>query len=47
MLALIEMPTGKLLRLPEHWEMHDKADSSEDREPESRAATIRAAKSVR
>jgi hypothetical protein len=27
--------------------MHDKADSSEDREPESRAATIRAAKSVR
>jgi len=47
MLALIEMPTGKLLRLPEHWETHDKADSSESREPESRAATIRGAKSVR
>ena len=47
MLAFIEMPTGKLLRLPEHWETHDKADSSEYRERESRAATIRAAKSVR
>jgi YbgC/YbaW family acyl-CoA thioester hydrolase len=47
MLALIEMPTGKLLRLPEHWETHDKADSSEYRERESRAATIRGAKSVR
>jgi YbgC/YbaW family acyl-CoA thioester hydrolase len=47
MLALIEMPTGKLLRLPENWETHDKADSSEYRERESRAATIRGAKSVR
>ena len=47
MLALIEMPTGKLLRLPEHWETHDKTDSSEYRERESRAATIRGAKSVR
>jgi acyl-CoA thioesterase FadM len=47
MLALIEMPTGKLLRLPEHWETHDKADSSEYRERESRAVTIRGAKSVR
>ena len=47
MLALIEMPTGKLLRLPEHWETHDKADSSEYRERESRASTIRGAKSVR
>ena len=47
MLALIEMPTGKLLRLPQHWEMHDKADSSEDRQRESRAATIRGAKSAR
>jgi YbgC/YbaW family acyl-CoA thioester hydrolase len=47
MLALIEMPTGKLLRLPEHWETQDKADSSEYRERESRAATIRGAKSVR
>ena len=47
MLALIEMPTGKLLRLPEHWETRDKADSSEYRERESRAARIRGAKSVR
>lgn len=47
MLALIEMPTGKLLRLPEHWETHDTADSSEYRERGSRAATIRSAKSVR
>ena len=47
MLALIEMPTGKLLRLPEHWETHDKADSSEYREREFRAARIRGARSVR
>jgi YbgC/YbaW family acyl-CoA thioester hydrolase len=26
MLALIEMPTGKLLRLPEHWEKYRKPD---------------------
>ena len=32
MLALIEMPTGKLLRLPEHWKTFDKAESSEHRE---------------
>jgi hypothetical protein len=37
---LIEMPTGKLLRLPEHWKTYDKAESSENRERESRAATI-------
>ena len=29
MLALIEMPTGKLLRLPEHWKTYGKAESSE------------------
>lgn len=40
MLALIEMPTGKLLRLPEHWETHDKAESSEYCERESRAGTV-------
>jgi YbgC/YbaW family acyl-CoA thioester hydrolase len=40
MLALIEMPTGKLLRLPEHWKTYDKAESSENRERESRAGTI-------
>jgi len=27
MLALIEMPTGKLLRLPEHWQEYRKAGS--------------------
>jgi YbgC/YbaW family acyl-CoA thioester hydrolase len=26
MLALIEMPSGKLLRLPDHWEKYRKAD---------------------
>ena len=34
MLALIEMPTGKLLRLPEHWKTYDKAESSERSERE-------------
>ena len=29
MLALIEMPTGKLLRLPEHWKTNEKAGSVE------------------
>ena len=29
MLALIEMPEGKLLRLPEHWEKYRTADSTE------------------
>src|SRR5438876_9854798 len=28
MLALIEMPTGKLLRLPEHWQEHRKKHSA-------------------
>src|SRR6516164_1449310 len=28
MLALIEMPTGKLLRLPEHWKTYATADST-------------------
>ena len=40
MLALIEMPTGKLLRLPEHWKTYDKAQSTEHRERESQAGTI-------
>jgi YbgC/YbaW family acyl-CoA thioester hydrolase len=35
MLALIEMPTGKLLRLPEHWKTFDKTESSQPRERES------------
>src|SRR5205807_10444456 len=29
MLALIEMPEGKLLRLPEHWEKYRSNDSAE------------------
>src|SRR6266536_2435488 len=41
MLALIEMPMGKLLRLPEHWKTYDKAGSSEHSERESRAGTVR------
>ena len=40
MLALIEMPTGKLLRLPEHWKTYEKAESTEHRERESQAGTI-------
>jgi YbgC/YbaW family acyl-CoA thioester hydrolase len=35
MLALIEMPEGKLLRLPEHWEKY-RNDDSADVERESR-----------
>src|SRR5215813_6191727 len=35
MLALIEMPAGKLLRVPEHWKTYDKIESSEHREGES------------
>jgi YbgC/YbaW family acyl-CoA thioester hydrolase len=40
MLALIEMPTGKLLRLPNHWKTYYKAESSEHRESESQAGTV-------
>src|SRR3989440_7634130 len=40
MLALIEIPTGKLLRLPEHWKTYDKAESSEHRDGASRAGMI-------
>jgi YbgC/YbaW family acyl-CoA thioester hydrolase len=46
MLALIEMPTGKLLRLPEHWKTYEKIESSENRDSESRAGTVRRGKSV-
>jgi hypothetical protein len=46
MLALIEMPTGKLLRLPEHWKAYDKIESSERRASESRAGTVRSRESV-
>ena len=40
MLALIEIPTGKLLRLPDHWKKYDKAESSEHREREPQAGTV-------
>jgi YbgC/YbaW family acyl-CoA thioester hydrolase len=46
MLALVEMPTGKLLRLPEQWKMYDKIESSEHRDGESRAGTVRGGESV-
>jgi hypothetical protein len=39
-LALIEMPTGKLLRLPEHWKTYDKAGPSEYSDRESRTGTL-------
>ena len=40
MLALIEMPTGKLLRLPEHWKTYRKTESSEHLEGESQAGMV-------
>jgi len=40
MLALIEMPTEKLLRLPEHWKTYDTAESSKHGERESRTGTV-------
>jgi hypothetical protein len=39
-LGLIEMPTGKLLRLPEHWKTYDKAGPSEYSDRESRTETL-------
>jgi YbgC/YbaW family acyl-CoA thioester hydrolase len=40
MLALIEMPTGKLLRLPEHWKTFDKGESSEHHDHEAQTERI-------
>jgi len=40
MLALIEMPTGKLLRLPEHWKAYDDSESGKHPQGESRAGTV-------
>jgi YbgC/YbaW family acyl-CoA thioester hydrolase len=40
MLALIEMPTGKLLRVPNHWKTYDKAESTEHHERKSQPRTI-------
>ena len=46
MLALIETPTGKLLRLPEHWKTYDKAESTRHGESESQAGTTPGGESV-
>ena len=46
MLALIEMPTGKLLRLPEHWKTYDKAESIERHKRESKGENVPGAKRV-
>src|SRR4026208_358174 len=46
MLALIEMPTGKLLRLPEHRKRDDKAESSEQGKGQSRTGTVPGGESV-
>jgi len=46
MLALIEMPTGKLLRVPDHWNTYEKAESSGRHERESQAETIPGRKRV-
>jgi len=46
MLALIEMPTGKLLRVPDHWNTYDKAESSGHHERESQAETIPGGKRI-
>ncbi len=40
MLALVEMPEGKLLRLPEHWEKYGKTDSMESLKPERRIEMV-------
>src|SRR5215469_8652111 len=46
MLALIEMPTGKLLRLPEHWKTYDKIKSIERHKCESEGENVPSAKRV-
>ena len=40
MLALIEMPSGKLLRLPEHWKKYTKAESIRYSEGECRIGLV-------
>ena len=40
MLALVEMPEGKLLRLPEHWEKYGKTDSVESFKAERRTEMV-------
>ena len=39
-LALIEMPTGKLLRVPEYWKTYEKPESTERCERETQGGTI-------
>jgi YbgC/YbaW family acyl-CoA thioester hydrolase len=46
MVALIHMPKGKLLRLPEHWKAYDKIESSERVDSESRADRVRSGESA-
>jgi YbgC/YbaW family acyl-CoA thioester hydrolase len=46
MLALIEMPTGKLLRVPEHWKAYEKTESIERPKRESKAGTSPGAERV-
>ena len=40
MLALIEMPTGKMLRVPEHWKTYNQTESSASHKPESRPGKV-------
>ena len=40
MLAMIEMPSGKLLRLPEHWHEYRKEDSQQDPKGESQIGIV-------
>ena len=40
MLALVEMPEGKLLRLPEHWEKYGRTDSMESLKAERRIEMV-------
>ena len=40
MLALIEMPTGRLLRLPGHWKTYDKVESSGHNERQSQTGPV-------
>ena len=47
MLALIEMPTGKLLRLPEHWKTYGKAESNEHHKRDYRSVSVPGGESVR
>jgi YbgC/YbaW family acyl-CoA thioester hydrolase len=47
MLALIEMPSGKLLRLPEHWQEYRKGDSVHYPKGEHQVGTVSGEERVR